>query len=73
MMDLLLIGGTMMRKTPRLQRSLFNVPATVTVIILPQNIQTAPLKPLVQALLTDLIDGQRRVAAVLGQNVEVKS
>ncbi len=63
----------MMRKTPRLQRSLFNVPATVTVIILPQNIQTAPLKPLVQALLTDLIDGQRRVAAVLGQNVEVKS
>ncbi len=54
----------MMKKTPSLQPGLFDVPATVTVMKAPQNIPTAPLKPLVQALLNDLIDGQRRVAAV---------
>jgi hypothetical protein len=64
MIDLRSIGGTMMKKTPSLQRSLFDVPATVIVTRAPQNIPTAPLKPLVQALLTELLDGQRRVAAV---------
>jgi len=63
----------MMKKTPSLQRSLFDVPATVTVKRAPQNIPTTPLKPLVQALLTDLIDGQRRVAAVPARKSEVKS
>jgi len=63
----------MMKKTPSLQRSLFDVPATVTVMRAPQNIPTTPLKPLVQALLTDLIDGQRRVAAVPARKSEVKS
>ena len=62
-----------MKKTPGPQRSLFDVPATVTVTRAPQNIPTAPLKPLVQALLTDLIEGQRRVADIPGQNVEVRS
>ena len=62
-----------MKKTPSLQRSLFDMPATVAVMRAPQNIQTTPLKPLVQALLTDLIEGQRRVAAIPGQNVEVRS
>jgi len=62
-----------MKRTPRLQPNLFDVPATATVTRTPQNIQTAPLKPLVQALLTDLIDEQRRVAAVPGRKVEVKS
>jgi len=63
----------MMKKTPSLQRSLFDVPATVTVMRAPQSIPTTPLKPLVQALLTDLIDGQRRVAAVPARKSEVKS
>ncbi|WP_146101762.1 hypothetical protein [Rhodopila globiformis] len=62
-----------MKRTPRLQSNLFDVPATVTVTRTPQNIQTAPLKPLVQALLTDLIDEQRRIAAVLGRKDEAKS
>jgi hypothetical protein len=73
MIDLRPIGRTTMKRTPRLQPNLFDVPTTVTVTRAPQNIQTAPLKPLVQALLTDLIDGQRRVAAVPGRKVEVKS
>lgn len=63
----------MMKKTPSLQRSLFNAPAPVTVVRAPQNIPTAPLQPLVQALLIDLVDGQRRVAAVSARKVEVKS
>jgi hypothetical protein len=62
-----------MKRTPRLQPNLFDVPTVVTVTRPPPNIQTAPLKPLVQALLTDLIDGQRRAAAVPGGKVEVKS
>ncbi len=62
-----------MKKPPSLQRSLFDVPATVTVMKAPQNIPTAPLKPLVQALLNDLIDQQRRIAAVPARKVEVKS
>jgi hypothetical protein len=63
----------MMKKMPRPQRGLFDVPPTVTATRAPQNVQTAPLRPLVQALLTDLIDGQRRVAAVPARKVEVKS
>ncbi len=62
-----------MKKTPSLQRSLFDVPAAVTVMRAPQNIPTALLKPLVQALLTELVEGQRRVAAVSARKIEVKS
>ena len=62
-----------MKRTPRRQPNLFDVPATATVTRTPQNIQTAPLKPLVQALLTEFIDGRRRAAAVPGGKVEVKS
>jgi hypothetical protein len=53
-----------MKKTAALQQNLFDVSKTGAETQLPQNIQTAPLKPLVQALLTDLIAAQRRVAAV---------
>ena len=63
----------MMKKTPSLQRSLFDASATVTVMRAPQDIPTAPLKPLVQALLTELVEGQRRVAAVPARKIEVKS
>jgi len=73
MIDLRSIGGTMMKMTPSLQRNLFDASAPVTVMRSPQNIPTAPLKPLVQALLMDLVDGQRRVAAVSARKVEVKS
>jgi len=73
MIDLRSIGGTMMKKTPSLQRSLFDALAPVTVMRAPQNIPMAPLQPLVQALLIDLVDGQRRVAAVSKRKVEAKS
>ena len=62
-----------MKKTPKLQRNLFDVPTTLTVSRVPQDILTAPLKPLVQALLTDLIDKQRRMAVAPGRKDEVKS
>ncbi len=62
-----------MKKMPSLQRSLFDAPAPVTVMKAPQNIPTTPLKPLVQALLINLVDGQRRVAAVSVRKAEVKS
>ena len=62
-----LIAGTTMNKTPKPQRNLFDVPTTLTVTRVPRDIPTAPLKPLVQALLTDLIDKQRRMAVVPGR------
>ena len=62
-----------MKKTPKLQRNLFDVPTTLTVSRVPQDILTAPLKPLVQALLTGLIDKQRRMAVAPGRKDEVKS
>ena len=49
-----------MKKMPTLQPNLFDVPTTAAKTDLPPNIQTAPLKPLVQALLTDLIAARRR-------------
>jgi hypothetical protein len=48
-----------MKQTPTLQLNLFNAPTTEAETRLPQNIQTEPLKSLVQALLTDLIAAQR--------------
>ena len=62
-----------MKRTPKLQRNLFDVPTTVTVTGMRQDIPAAPLKPLVQALLTDLIDEQRRMAVVPGRKDEAKS
>jgi hypothetical protein len=47
-----------MKKMPTLQPNLFDVP-TAAKTDLPPNIQTAPLKPLVQALLTDFIAARR--------------
>jgi len=58
-LDLRPIGKTTMKKMPKLQPNLFDVPTTAARTDLPQNIQTAPLKPLVQALLTDLIAARR--------------
>ena len=63
----------MMKKMPSLQRSLFDVPATVRVMGAPRIIPAAPLKMLVQALLTELVEGQRRVGAVSVRKIEVKS
>ena len=60
-------------KDAEFQRSLFDVPAPVTVMRAPQNIPTALLKSLVQALLTEIVEGQRRVAAVPARKIEVKS
>ena len=40
-----------MKKMPTLQPNLFDVPTAAAKTDLPPNIQTAPLKPLVQALL----------------------
>ncbi len=48
-----------MKKTPKLQPTLFDVPTTAAKTDLPQNVQTEPLKPLVQDLLTDLIAARR--------------
>ena len=62
-----------MKKTPKLQRNLFDVPTTLTVSRLPEDILTTPLKPLVQALLTDLIDKQRPMAVLHERKNEVKS
>jgi hypothetical protein len=73
MIGLRLIAGTTMKRTPKLQRNLFEVPTTLAVSRVPQDIPTAPLKPLVQALLTDLIDKQRRMAVAPGRKDEVKS
>ena len=53
------IGKTTMNKMPTLQPNLFDVPTTAAKTDLPQNIQMAPLKPLVQALLTDFIAARR--------------
>jgi hypothetical protein len=48
-----------MKKIPTAQQNLFDVPTAEAKTSLPRNIQTAPLKPLVQALLTDLIAARR--------------
>ena len=48
-----------MKKIPTPQQNLFDVPPAEAKTSLPRNIQTAPLKPLVQALLTDLIAARR--------------
>ena len=48
-----------MKKIPTPQKNLFDTPTAEAKTILPRNIQTAPLKPLVQALLTDLIAARR--------------
>jgi hypothetical protein len=54
-----------MKKRLTLQPNLFDVPTTEEVKTgLLRNIQTAPLKPLVEALLTDLIAAHRLLAAV---------
>ena len=58
-----------MKKMPTLQPNLFDVPTTAAKTDLPPNIQTAPLKPLVQALLADLIAARRLPVS----NDEVKS
>jgi hypothetical protein len=58
-LDLRPIGKTTMIKMPTLQPNLFDVPTTAAKTDLPQNIQTAPLKPLVQALLTEFIAARR--------------
>jgi hypothetical protein len=48
-----------MKKVQPLQQNLFDVPTTGAKTGLPQDIQTAPLKLLVQALLADLIAARR--------------
>jgi hypothetical protein len=48
-----------MKKMAKLQPNLFDVPTRAAKTDLPQNIQTGPLKPLVQALLTGLIATRR--------------
>jgi hypothetical protein len=58
-LDLRPIGKTTMKKMPTLQPNLFDVPTTAAKTGLPPNIQTAPLKPLVQALLADFIAARR--------------
>jgi hypothetical protein len=55
-----------MKQTPTLQQNLFNAPTTEAETKVPQNVRTALLKPLVQALLTDLIAAQKVAAAVPG-------
>jgi hypothetical protein len=55
-----------MKQTPTLQQNLFNAPTTEAETKVPQNVPTAPLKPLVQALLTDLIAAQKVAAVVPG-------
>ena len=52
-----------MKQTPTLQQNLCNAPRTEAETKAPQNVRTAPRKPLVQALLTDLITAQNVAAA----------
>jgi hypothetical protein len=54
-----------MKKSATLQQNLFDVPTTEADTKLPQNVQMALLKPLVRALLTDLIAAQRLATSVL--------
>jgi len=54
----------MMKKAPASQRTLFEPSTKMAETRLPQNVQTAPARPLLQALLTGLIDAQRALAAV---------
>jgi hypothetical protein len=61
----------MMKKTRGLQQNLFNMPAAGIGTRLPRNIQTAPLKPLLQALLADLTAAQRPVPAPPSRTDEV--
>ena len=58
------IGKTMMRKAPASQQTLFEPPTKMAETRLPQNVQTAPVKLLLQALLTGIIDAQRAPTAV---------
>jgi hypothetical protein len=46
-------------KMPTFQPNLFDMATEKDKMCLPQNIQTAPLKPLLRALLTDLIAARR--------------
>jgi hypothetical protein len=62
-----------MKQPPALQHNLFNAPTTETKAKLPKNIQTEPLRSLVQALLTDLITAKDPMAAVASRRDEVKS
>jgi hypothetical protein len=48
-----------MKKMPTSQQNLFAMPTAEAKTGVPRNIQTTPLKPLVQALLTDLIAARR--------------
>jgi hypothetical protein len=64
MFDLRSIGRTTMKKGSAPQQNLFDVPTTGAKTGLPQDIQTERLKPLVQALLTDLLAAHRLVAAI---------
>jgi hypothetical protein len=58
-LDLPPIGQTTMKKMPTSQQNLFAMPTAEAKTGVPQNIQTAPLKPLLQALLTELIVARR--------------
>jgi hypothetical protein len=62
-----------MKKKRDLQQNLFDTPRPEAGPALPRNIRTEPLKPLLQALLTDLIAAPRPVPAVRGQMDEVES
>ena len=58
------IGQTMMREAPASQKTLFETPTKMAETRLPQNVQTAPVRPLLEALLIGIIDAQRALAAV---------
>jgi hypothetical protein len=62
-----------MKKTPALQQSLFHLSKREAATELPHNVQTAPLKPLVMALLSDLVATERLIAAAQCPKDEVKS
>lgn len=62
-----------MKKRRELQRNLFDRPVSETRPVLPPNIRTELLKPLLQALLADLVAAPRPVPASRRQMDEVES
>ena len=62
----------MMKMKRELQQNLFREPTPTASPTLPRNIRTEPLKPLLQALLSDLVAAPRLTPAIRGQMDEVE-
>jgi len=62
----------MMKMKRELQQNLFHEPTPTASPMFARNIRTEPLKPLLQALLSDLVAAPRLTPAIRGQMDEVE-